>query len=151
MPDIEPTILASLQSGRQEVEPGRTWTSSPRLRAAPRRADALPFGLGRMVDSATASHQLPVWISMTGDLIFVAAATWAGSGAMNSETRMPAGQGADNGLSELCWPADRACPRWCRSPGAREPDDGMRAGPQRDRQHLLSGRHLEVERAGNRP
>ena len=54
--------------------------------------NALPFRLQpcRAWPSTTASHQAPVWISMTGARRRAAISIWAGSAAMNSDTRTPA-------------------------------------------------------------
>src|SRR5947209_7972810 len=61
--------------------------------------------------STTASHQPPVWISMTGARNLAAISICCGSAEMNSDTRMPASfSRAMNGASALCWPTTSSPP-----------------------------------------
>ena len=76
------------------------------------------------------------------------------SASMNSETRMPAARSARDERRDrgLCWPATSSPPsvvRSSRRSGTRQAACGRM--PQRDRQHLVGHRHLEVQRHARAP
>ncbi len=116
--------------------------------------DAPPFGLAPPPSrpSASASHQAPVWISITGAPSAAAASIWPGSAAMNSETRMPASRSFGDRRRELrrAGRRRRGRLRWCapaRRSGTRQAACGLVL--QRDRDHLVGRRHFEIERLGD--
>ena len=78
------------------------------------------------------------------------ASTAAASGSMNSETRMPASlQRVDDAAqTRLAAGTRRARPRSCAPRAARARGSRRAAVAQRDGQHLVGRRHLEVERHG---
>ena len=145
---------AAIASAVCVVEPWPACTSSPRRRGQSRAvADPLPFGLRRRsaYRSATASHQAPVWISITGAPIAAAASICCGSAAMNSETRMPASlslRHSDASWIVLAGDVEAAFGGALLAP-LRHEAGRVRPGRERDGDHLVGRRHLEVERHGD--
>ena len=144
---------AAIASAVAKSRPWPAWTSRPAALAswAPWRMRCHSASAAAIRSSASASHQAPVWISITGAPIRDAASICRGSAAMNSETRMPASRSlATAGANELVLPGDveTAFGGALLAP-LRHQAGGVRPGLDRDRDHLLGRRHLEIERLGD--
>ena len=101
--------------------------------------------------STTASHQAPVWISITGARSLAAISIWRGSAAMNSDTRMPASLSlAMNGCRRVVLAGDvePAFGGQLLAP-LRHQAHRMRFGRERNPQHVVGRRHLEIQRLGD--
>ena len=112
-------------------------------------ADKLPLGIGFAVrPSMSASHQEPVWISITGAPSSAAISICAGAAPMNSETRMPACLSSCTTGRELarCRTTSRppSVVRSVRFSGTRQTACGLVLSAMRD--HFLGRRHFEIER-----